>query len=58
MRKFECPHCGETWTMSYLRWVLTAPFHWFSVKEMRDYRKTKCPYCGKKGWLKAKRIKK
>lgn len=54
MKQFECPHCGFVWTMSWFKWVLTSPFHWFSFKELKDYRKTKCPHCKKKGWLKSK----
>lgn len=52
MKVFECPHCHHKWTMSYWKWILTAPFHKFKFKEWKDYRKTKCPHCQYKGWLK------
>lgn len=52
MKVFECPNCHHKWTMRYWKWILTAPFHKFKFKEWKDYRKTKCPHCQYKDWLK------
>ena len=51
MPKFNCPHCGMIFEMNYLKWLFTTPFHWFSFRKMKDYRLTKCPYCGKKSYM-------
>ena len=55
MSTFICPECKKTFFKNYFVWLFTTPFHWFKFKEMRDYRRTKCPHCGKKVWV--KRIK-
>ena len=52
MAKFTCPTCGKTFEKNYWKWLFTAIFHKFSFKELRDYRKTKCPYCGTKTYMK------
>ena len=49
--KLECPKCGHKWERNYFYWVWQAPFHMFSIKTMRDRRKTKCPNCGEKSWI-------
>ena len=52
MSKFKCPKCNQEFKMNYWKWIFTTIFHWFSFKELRDYRKTKCPLCGEKSWMK------
>ena len=54
MAKFTCPVCGETFEKNFWKWLFTTAFHWFNFKEWRDYRKTKCPYCGHKSYMKRK----
>ena len=49
---FTCPKCNGSFQMRWSKWIFTTIFHWFNFKEMRDYRKTKCPYCGKKSYMK------
>ena len=51
MRKLSCKVCGHQWTTSYLKWLFTTLFHRFSFKDMKDYRLTKCPYCGHKDYI-------
>ena len=44
---FNCPNCGAQFTINgYWKWVFQTPFHWFGK------RKTKCPYCEKKSYMK------
>ena len=47
-----CPRCGESFQISWLKWMFTAVFHRFSFREWRDYRYTKCPYCKQKSYMK------
>ena len=54
-RKLKCPKCEHEWECNYWKWVWKAPFHWLVLQKkplrIRDYRKTKCPNCGKKSWI-------
>ena len=52
MAKFKCPKCEKEFEMNYWKWIFTTLFHWFSFKKWKDYRKTKCPHCGEKSWIK------
>ena len=51
-----CPECGFQWTWNYWCWIRKAQFHWLrfdkDTKRIRDYRRTKCPFCGTKSWIK------
>ena len=49
--KLKCPNCEHEWDYSYFQWILKAPFHLFSFSKWKDFRKTKCPKCGKKSWI-------
>jgi uncharacterized Zn-finger protein len=51
-----CPVCGHSWECGYLKWLFSAVFHRINFKEFRDYRKTKCPYCGTKSFIKKSKI--
>ena len=51
MKYFTCPNCGEIFQMSYFKWIAKNPFHWFNFQEMKDYRRTKCPCCGKRSLM-------
>ena len=51
MAHFCCPNCGEMFQMNWIKWMFTTLFHWFNFKEWKDYRKTKCPCCGKKSYM-------
>ena len=46
MLNFHCPECQKDFQMTRLKWLFTTAFHMFGK------RKTKCPNCGKKSWLK------
>lgn len=52
MAKFKCPKCGKDFQMNFFKWILTTPVHNFCMFEWRDYRKTKCPHCGEKSYMK------
>lgn len=52
MAIFTCSKCGESFQMSWWKWMFITVFHWFSFKEMKDYRLTKCPYCKEKSFMK------
>ena len=44
--RFTCPKCGEHFTVKgYIKWIFFSPFHWFLA------RKTKCPNCGKRSYV-------
>ena len=49
MSKFICPECSHSFEIPFLKWLFIAPVHYFGS------RKTKCPNCGKKHWMKPKR---
>jgi len=49
--KLQCPECNHEWESNYWKWILKAPFHEFVFFRMKDYRRTKCPKCGKKSWI-------
>ena len=54
-----CPKCGTVLQFkSYWDWVWKTQFHWLwwdkETKRIRDYRLTKCPNCGYKGYVKRK----
>lgn len=51
MASFYCPWCESTFEIGFWKWIFTSPFHYFNFKEMRDYRRTKCPYCGIKTYM-------
>lgn len=53
--KLYCSKCDTTFEMSYFKWLFTTLFHWFNFKEWKDYRKTKCPNCGQKSYMKMER---
>jgi hypothetical protein len=38
--------------IGFWKWMFTTAFHWFNFKKWKDYRKTKCPYCSKKSYMK------
>lgn len=57
MRKLKCARCGHEWTWSWIRWVMSSPFHHFSFRKGKDFRKTKCPNCGVKSWISSTRTK-
>ena len=49
----KCPKCGHEFSfVNYIMWVLKTPFHLYSFKDKADCRKTICPNCGKKSWMK------
>ena len=55
--KVICPNCGETIHFkNYWHWIWNTPFHWLwfdkETKIIRDYRKTKCPHCGERSFMK------
>lgn len=50
-RKLQCPECGHTWEYGFWQWTLRAPFHEYVFFLKKDFRKTKCPKCGKKSWI-------
>ena len=54
--KLHCPKCGHKWEYSYWQWIFKTLFHWLhwdkETKSLRDYRRTKCPVCGKYSWIK------
>ena len=52
MIKLTCPNCNKTFEMTFWNWIMTTPFHWFDFITFRDSRKTKCPHCGKKTYMK------
>ncbi len=51
MVHFCCPNCGEMFQMNWWKWMFITAFHWFNIREWRDYRRTKCPCCGKKSYM-------
>lgn len=51
--KVICPKCGVLITYkNWFSWILHTPFHWFDFSGLRDYRRTKCPKCGKISYMK------
>ena len=52
MTKFTCPNCNKTFEMNFWHWIFSTTFHWFDIFNFRDIRKTKCPHCGKKSYMK------
>ena len=45
-----CPNCYGRFSFdNWFQWLLHSPFHWFGK------RRTKCPYCGKKNYMKARK---
>jgi predicted RNA-binding Zn-ribbon protein involved in translation (DUF1610 family) len=49
---FKCPECGEIYTIdSYWKWLFTTYVHCFDFVRRKDYRRTKCPHCGKKSFV-------
>ena len=51
-----CPKCGHEFSFkNYWHWVWHSPFHWLMLETIADrpyeIRKTKCPHCGKKSWM-------
>ena len=43
----QCPNCKKGITFKNIfHWILHSPFHMFTK------RLTKCPFCGKKSWMK------
>lgn len=51
MAKFYCPKCNNKFEMNFWKWMFTTVFHWFNFQERRDYRKTKCPICGQRSYM-------
>ena len=52
MSKFTCPNCGKTFEQNFWAWTMSTPFHVFDFVNFRDKRKTKCPECGKRSYMK------
>ena len=52
MEKFICPVCKHEFHLNFWVWLFTTPFHWFNFSDLRDYRKTKCPNCGQRHYMK------
>ncbi len=52
MARFICPQCNQNFEMNWWKWMFTTAFHWFSFREWKDYRKTKCPHCNNKVFVK------
>lgn len=52
MAHFICPKCNQDFEINWWKWMLTTVFHRFNFKEWKDYRKTECPCCGKKSYMK------
>lgn len=58
--KLQCPKCGHHFEYkSYWTWVWKAQVHLLGwdkeTKRIYDYRRTKCPYCKEKSYM--RRIK-
>lgn len=54
----KCPKCNKKFMFrNCWCWIWKSPFHWLhwdkATKRIRDYRKTKCPCCGQKSWIKS-----
>ena len=51
-RTFHCPECKHIFTLTFWQWLLTT----MKVDFVR-YRYVKCPRCGVRHWLQAKKVK-
>lgn len=49
---FQCVECKHIWTLNFWQWLGT-----FIHNDFTRYRYVKCPRCGARHWLKAKRMK-
>ena len=51
-RHFTCAECNHEFTLTFWQWLITT----MKVDFVR-YRYVKCPNCGVRHWLKAKKVK-
>ena len=49
-RHFKCAECGHEFTLGFWKWL------WAPHMDMRRTRYVKCPKCGVKHWLCAKKV--
>ena len=52
MSKFRCPNCRTEFEMGFWKWMFSTAFHWFNFRELKDYRRTRCPHCHEKHYMK------
>ena len=50
-RRYTCDLCGKDFCYSFWKWLFT-PMKF----DITRYRYVKCPNCGKRHWLKAKKV--
>ena len=50
-RHFTCAECGHDFTLTFWQWLWTMKF------DFARYRYVRCPECGIRHWLKAKKVK-
>ena len=51
-----CPKCGHSFLFkNYFHWIWNSPIHWLflDIETNRpfDFRKTKCPHCNEKSYM-------
>ncbi len=47
---FQCPECKYIWQQNIWQWIFTL-FH----NDITRHRYVKCPHCGVRRWLQARR---
>lgn len=50
-RYFQCSECKHCFTLSFWQWLIVMHF------DITRHRYVKCPRCGVRHWLQAKRVR-
>ena len=51
-RTFKCAECKHIWTHNFWQWLFTLVHN-----DITRHRYVKCPRCGARHWLQAKKVK-
>lgn len=51
-RHYQCVECGNEFTLSFWRWLFFASMKF----DITRHRYVKCPKCGARHWLQAKKV--